>query len=169
MITVAFARNATAPRTATQTWTMMKSPTTAHIGGAAVAASRRRMCLVRNKLDGIPTIKIHTTNLHKDHKVRISSVQSGRETTAMEATINAKDFNMHLKRSQESLQEPVNEPSGRETTAEVCPVSCVQQIHSATKAGTWNWMELLRRRYFSFSWTTHRWLNVVMVSYFLDA
>ena len=134
MITVDFARNATAPRTATQTWTKMKSPTMAHIGGATIAASRRRMCLVRNKLDGIPTIKIHTTNLHKDHKVRISSVQSGRETTAMEATTNAKDFNMHLRRNRESpsLQDHVNESSGRETTAEVYIVSFA------------NWVELLR-------------------------
>ena len=91
------------------------------------------MCLVRNKLDGIPTIKIHMTNLHKDYEVRISSVQSGRETDAMKATTNVKDFNMHLKRSRESpsLLDHVNELSGRETTAEVYIISfanCVELL-----------------------------------------
>ena len=89
-----------------------------HTGGVPTAANRKRMYLVRNKHAGILTVKINTTNLHKDHTVSISSIRGGRKLP--QAITNVKDISGSQRKSRGSLslQGHANEYwGGRETTA----------------------------------------------------
>ena len=93
-----FARSAIVMRIATQIWTRTRSHTTAHIGGALIAASRKLMNLVRSKHDGIRIIKM---NIHKDHTVSILSI--------LLYVTNARDVLGNRRRSREPLQDQADE------------------------------------------------------------